>query len=107
MVYLKKEYPGASENNNLVRVIYWKLLRTPCFYFNVGIEEEEEDFENISQAREDDMNETIMMSQHVFDDIEDVELNNENGLQDNDNNAGDNELVFHILDRHCFFYINE
>ena len=82
-------------------------MRTPCFYFNVGIEEEEEDFENISQAREDDMNETIIMSQHVFDDIEDVELNNENGLKDNDNNAGDNELVFHLLDKHCIFYINE
>ena len=81
-------------------------MRTPCFFFNLGIEEEEEDFENISQAREDDRNETIMMSQHVFDDIEDVELNNENGLKENDSNVGDNELVFDLLDRHCIFYLN-
>ena len=43
------------------------------------------DPENIDRLQEDDMNETLMMSQHVYDDIEDGE---ENVINQQDNKKG-------------------
>ena len=69
---------------------YDYLPNTKILFFVsvLGIEEEGENLGSIEQLQEDDMNETIMMSQHVFDDIEGVGQNEEDAIniEDNDNN---------------------
>ena len=45
------------------------FLTRKLYYCDSGVAGDEMDSEVLDQLEEDDMNETIMMSQHVYDDI--------------------------------------